>query len=151
MVKFTSSTLIFLALFVSSHAKAALGQKEDSCEHDRAALGGQRTMLSQNSFRVHMIKANGDVIREYVSLASGSVFAITWRGLAHPNLSVLLGEHYPEFIQAAVNTPASQGRAPMGIKTSRAVVLRGGHMRDVHGRAYAPDLIPSGVNPENLQ
>jgi hypothetical protein len=149
------SKLVFIAFITAimvlpSRASATLGQHEDSCEQDRAALGGQRTEKAQNSYRVHTIQANGDVIKEYVSSA-GSVFAITWRGLAHPNLSVLLGDHYAEFIAIAANTPASQGRAPIGIQTSRAVVLRGGHMRDVHGRAYAPALVPSGVNPEDLQ
>jgi hypothetical protein len=150
MSKHVFIAFITAIMVLPSRSFATLGQREESCEQDRAALNGQSTEKAQNSYLVHTIQANGDVIKEYVSPV-GTVFAITWRGLAHPNLSVLLGEHYAEFIAIAAKTPASQGRAPIGIQTSRAVVLRGGHMRDVHGRAYAPELVPSGVNPEDLQ
>jgi hypothetical protein len=31
------------------------------------------------------------------------------------------------------------------------VVQSGGHMRGYFGRAYAPDMVPQGVNPDALQ
>jgi hypothetical protein len=136
-------------LAVSNTATAALGDQESSCEHDRVALGGTRTMTQEKSYRVHIIQTNGALIKEYVT-NSGQVFAVSWRGISHPNLSVLLGPHYQEFNALATSQVPSRGRAPSILKTTHAVVMRGGHMRDVHGKAYLPASLPQGIQPEEL-
>ena len=90
-------------------------------------------------------------MKEYVSPA-GKVFAITWRGQVIPDMQQLLGTYFDQFAQAAQAQRESHvGRRPLNIQQPGLVVQSGGHMRGYFGRAYAPDMVPQGVNPDALQ
>jgi hypothetical protein len=132
-------------------ALAALGDVETAVSQDSQKLKAvRRAQISQGSYTIHEIVTDTSTIREYVSHA-GVVFAVTWKGMKRPDLSVLLGSHYSEYSQKAAALPKAKGRQPVMVKTSRAIVVRGGHMRDIHGKAYLPDEVPAGVDMEDIR
>jgi hypothetical protein len=92
----------------------------------------------------------GTSVREYASVA-GVVFAVLWRGPVLPDLSALLGNYFDTF-----KTETDQARA-LGKRGSPATVARdtlvlrsSGRMRNFSGYAYAPELIPAGVNIQDV-
>jgi len=88
------------------------------------------------------------VVREYVS-PSGTVFAVAWQGAAKPDLKQLLGSHYDEVQQAVASRAAHRG--PIVIHEPGLVFEMGGHMRAIAGRAYLPQLLPSGVQADAVR
>jgi len=130
---------------------AALGESVDSVESDRESLTAVRgAMTAHRDYTVHEIKTDSTVVREYVSPA-GIIFAIAWNGMVHPDLTELLGSYAGEYQEALRQTPRKQGRRQLQVKTNRVVVQKWGHIRDMKGRAYAPDLIPPGVSIDALK
>ena len=93
----------------------------------------------------------GTVVREYVSSA-GKVFAIAWQGEWPPDMRQLLGSYFDQYSQAAkAQSSARVGRRPLMIEQSGLVVEMGGHPRAFTGRAYVPQMLPSGVHAEEIQ
>jgi hypothetical protein len=138
-------------------AFAVLGESESSIEHVRTkfqASGSASTKLSKtvSNLTYHELYANGIYVREYVG-QSGLVYAVTWQGMSQPELSVLLGSHFNEFAAAEKQRKVVKGyrEAASTTTTSEIVVMRAGHMRDVRGKAFIPDQLPSGVRPEDLE
>lgn len=130
---------------------AALGESVDSVEADRERLTAVRSaMTAHRDYTIHEIKTESTVVREYVS-PSGIIFAIAWKGLVHPDLTELLGSYAGEYQEALRQTPRKQGRRQLQVKTNRVVVQKWGHIRDMKGRAYAPDLIPPGVSIDAIK
>jgi hypothetical protein len=143
--------LLLLFLLSSRQALAALGESVDSIETDRESLTAVRgAMTAHRDYTVHEIKTDSTIIREYVSPA-GIIFAISWNGLAYPDLTELLGSYAGEYQDALRQTPRIKGRRQFQVKTNRVVVEKWGHIRDLKGRAYAPDLIPPGVSIDAIQ
>lgn len=128
-------------------AQAALGGDAASVAADRQALGGTLTGEPAEAYTVKRIDTPaGLVVREYIS-AAGQVFAVTWRGPRLPDLRLLLGRYFDSYRQAARQARAAHGRRGMlAIRRPDLVVQSGGHMRSFFGRAYAPALVPSGVD-----
>jgi hypothetical protein len=148
---FLGLALSIVIVTAAQYAQAALGEFVDSVESDRESLTAVRgAMTAHRDYTVHEIKTGSTVIREYVS-ASGLVFAIAWKGLVHPDLTELLGSYAGEYQEALRQTPRQQGRRQLQVKTNRVVVQKWGHIRDMKGRAYAPDLIPPGVSIDAIQ
>ncbi|HEX9022576.1 MAG TPA: DUF2844 domain-containing protein [Geobacteraceae bacterium] len=132
-------------------AAATLGEKADSVTPDRKALSAvQRPSVTRQNYTVHELDAGGNVVREYVS-PSGVVFAIAWSGLSHPDLGTLLGAYVGGYRQALQRTPRERGKRHFRVNANGAVVEKWGHMRNVHGRAYVPALLPSGVNIDEIE
>jgi hypothetical protein len=143
--------LIMVFLLPARQTLAALGESVDSIESDRESLTAVRgAMTAHRDYTVHEIKTESTTIREYVSPA-GIIFAITWRGLVHPDLAELLGSYAGEYQEALQQTQRKQGRRQLQVNTNRVVVQKWGHIRDMKGRAYAPDLIPPGVSIDAIQ
>jgi len=88
----------------------------------------------------------GDIISP-----NGVVFAVAWNGLVPPDLTQLLGAYHDEYQQARKNTPRQPGRRHARIATDRVVVETSGQMRNLRGRAYAPGLLPQGVNLDEIK
>ena len=138
-------------LVTAPHTHGALGEPVESVDSDRETLTAVRgAMTAHRDYTVHEIKTNSTVIREYVS-PSGIVFAIAWNGLVHPDLTELLGSYAGEYQEALRQTPRIKGRRHLQVKTNRVVVQKWGHIRDMKGRAYAPDLIPPGVSIDAIK
>lgn len=132
-------------------ARAALGEAEDSVSSDCAALTAvARGKTDRGAYSVHELERGGTTIREYVS-PQGIVFAVTWAGLANPDLRTLLGAYAAEYEQAAGQAPRVKGKRARRVAADHVVVDRWGHMRDVHGRAYVPGLVPEGVSLDEIR
>jgi hypothetical protein len=90
---------------------------------------------------------SGTVVRQYV--ANGTVFAVSWQGPSMPDLRRLLGDSY--FTQYRQAAPASRsGRGHLHVQDPGLVVQSSGHMRAFSGKAYVPQLLPRGVDLEQL-
>ncbi len=141
------------AALAATPARAALGEPEASVGSDRRALSARTTATARDAgpYRVHEFTARGATIREFVN-ADGVVFAVAWSGYAPPQLAPLLGTYFPEYRAAAREAPRTPGRRQVRrVEGAHVVVDRWGHMRDWHGRAWLPDLLPAGVDLDVIQ
>jgi hypothetical protein len=136
-------------LFFPFSAFATLGGTESSVDVEQKNLHGVHTKTQTSQYTVHEVKASTTLVHEYVSL-SGTVFAVTWRGAARPDLQALFGAYYDEYSQARAKQSQSHGRRAMFVKAANVTVGSSGHMRDLRGKAYVPALVPAGVNVESL-
>jgi Protein of unknown function (DUF2844) len=141
-----------MAIFaMTQRTEAALGESVDTVESDRKALSATRgATMAHNKYTVYEINSSSTAVREYVSPA-GVVFGIAWTGLVYPDLRQLLGSYAGEYQEALRQTPRQYGRRSLKVKTDRIVVEKWGHMRDLQGRAYVPDLIPAGVSVDEIR
>jgi hypothetical protein len=140
-------------------ARASLGGDAASIQADQIHLQGRRTMTAAGSYTVHEIQGSGGtVVREYVS-TGGKVFGVAWQGPWVPDMRQLLGNYFDQFARAnqaqAQANQAQNGarmrRGPVLIDVPGLVVQIGGHPRAFAGRAYVPEMLPSGVGAENIQ
>ena len=148
-------SLLCAGLFLIGTAQkgeAALGEPADSVAKDRIALSAQkRASTARNGFTVQEFELSGTFVRQYIS-PSGIVFAIAWNGLTYPDLTPLLASYADEYKAALRETPRKPGISRRhAVRTDRVVVEKWGHMRNLQGRAYAPALIPPGVNLEEIK
>ena len=135
----------------AQRVQAKLGESADSVESDGKALSAVRHAVTvHNGYTVQEIHSDSTNVREYVS-SSGVVFGVAWNGLTHPDLTQLLGSYLGEYQDALRQTPRNQGGRRLQVKTSRIVVEKGGHMRNLQGRAYVPALIPAGVSVDEIR
>jgi hypothetical protein len=143
---------LFLILFtMPCQVSAALGESAASIQSDKDFLSAHKSAMTvQKGYTVHEIQTDSAIIREYVS-PSGIVFGIAWNGLVNPDLSQLLGGYAAEYDEALAQTPRKHGRRNLQVKTNRVIVQKWGHMRNLQGRAYALDLIPPGVNIDEIR
>ncbi|MFZ3367078.1 MAG: DUF2844 domain-containing protein [Candidatus Sulfotelmatobacter sp.] len=133
-------------------AWAALGGDIASVQADQLHMQGSLRATTAASYTVHEIQgATGAVVREYVSSA-GKVFAVAWQGPWPPDMRQLLGSYFEQYRQAAkAQSRVRIGRRPLMIQQPGLVVQIGGHPRSFAGRAYVPEMLPSGVRVEEIQ
>ncbi len=150
LIRFILSLQVLMWAGQIPYAAATLGEYKDMSENSRRSGGeGKRKIFSKSSYQVHETTSEDGLIREYV-LPDGTVFGVTWRGMCEPDLTVLLGSYFSEANEALRQTKAHPGRGPKGAASSNIVIEKSGHMRDVRGRAYIPDLMPPHLNPQDL-
>lgn len=165
MLRIRKLALLFLLhTMYLNQAGASLGGSLSSIETDRKAFEGKLSEITApavdhgpEKFTEHLIRQDGMEIREY-AIPDGTVFAVTWRGPAQPDLSVLLGNYFDEYqervsqLERSNNgrTAQRRGRSSRVIRSKNMVIEHSGHMRDVRGKAYLPKLMPNGVRPEDL-
>ncbi len=143
--------VLIALLFAPALAYAGLGDQESSIEKDRQAVGAPSSAVQdKHVFKIHEMTAHSARIREFTN-GSGKIFAISWRGVADPNLEPLLGSYYQEFQNARKNQKISHGRKPLSIKTANLVYQKSGHMRDLHSLVYLNGQLPAGIEPKDLQ
>jgi hypothetical protein len=144
--------LLFAACSFSLPVFAALGGNLDSVYSDQAHMNAILKVTQASSFAVHELRTpTGTVIREYVS-AEGRVFGVAWEGPFVPNMQLILGSYFQHYSEAAKAQRESQvGRRPLNIQEPGLVVQTAGHMRAYFGRAYDPELLPSGVSPNDVR
>lgn len=147
---------ILLFFLESQGAHASLGQLEASVETDRKQLSvvvqGTSKLVSKGevSFVVHEMKNKKMVVREYA--ANGSVFAISWTGKHHPDLSVLLGSYFEDYQKSSQMARKARGGRSYGrVEGQNVVVEKSGHMRWIQGKAYLPASMPEGVSANDIQ
>ena len=138
-------------LLVAAPARATLGEPESSVDAVQAGIFSiHRKATVKASYTVHELTTNTGVVREFIS-QSGVVFAITWQGVAQPDLTLLLGTYYKEYRDETLRMRTMHGHSPHSISTSNLVLERSGHMRAEGGRVFMPNLIPSGVSKDEIR
>ena len=148
----TAAILVFAAVINPLPVFGALGGDVTSVEGDRAKMEATLRTTSKQFYTIHeMHAANDVVVREFVSPA-GKVFGVAWQGASRPDLRQVLGAYFDQFTQAVQSQNAKRvGRGPLFIQQPGLVVEMGGHMRAYVGRAYVPQMVPTGVNVEELR
>lgn len=132
-------------------ARAELGGTIASVENDAARLKGTLRLTAAQAYTQHEIRLPTlHVIREYAS-PDGQVFAVSWEGPTVPDLRQLLGERYFAEFQQAAAARQRYGRHPLFIETPEFVFQQTGRLRDFHGRAYLPRLLPLSVDASAIQ
>jgi hypothetical protein len=133
-------------------AGASLGGDMTSVRDDQMKMEGTLRTTSNDSYDIHEIQTqSGIVVREYVS-RSGNVFGVAWQGRSHPDLHQVLGAYYDQYAQAVQAQRAQRhGHGPLLIQLPGLVVVMGGHMRSLIGRAYVPQGMPAGMHPEEIR
>jgi hypothetical protein len=130
---------------------AALGQPESSIAADQQILRGELRQEVHAAYRVHQITAaNGVVWKEFASPA-GMVFAVSWQARQVPNLEQMLGSSLVDLQVAMQSGAPRRTRGPLIIRTGKLILVSSGHMRNFHGYAYVPGLVPANVSPETIQ
>ena len=145
--------MISLSLSLSLPAFAALGEDVNSVQADQAHMQGSLRTTQAQAYTLHEIHApTGVVVREYVSSATGKIFAVAWQGPWPPDMRQILGNYFGQYQQAAqAQANSHAGRRPMIIEQSGLVVHSGGHMRSFAGLAYIPAMLPQGVSAEAIR
>jgi curli biogenesis system outer membrane secretion channel CsgG len=143
---------VLSGMFVTTErVQATLGEPAASIESDRMALSAVRRPITvRKSYSVQEIVSDSIAVRQYVS-SSGIVFGITWNGLVHPDLTPLLGSYAAEYQEALKQTQRKLGQRRLQVKANRIVVEKWGRMRNLQGRAYAPALVPTEVNLDEIR
>ena len=138
---------------LSQPAHAGLGGDLNEVEEDRRTLAGvMKSSVSHGSYTVFEISTPSRTVREFAT-SSGVIFAVSWQGVNHPDLTRLLGSYYGEFSGANAPKTIAEGRvrrAHQQLQTPNLVFERAGHLRDVRGRAYVQPL-PEGVSADEIR
>ena len=110
-------------------------------------MQGALIQITDNTtYAVHEMRAaSGTTVREFVS-PTGTVFGVAWQGPVIPDLRQVLGTYFAAFIQAAQAARTKRGgHGPLLIEDANFVVEQSGHQRAFSGRAFVPQLVPTGV------
>ncbi len=136
-----------------ARAFAELGGDARSVERDRVKMNAAATSRQTERYTIHEMRAaSGSTVREFAR-PDGKVFAVAWQGPVHPDYRQLLGPYFDE-LQRATAQAAQQRRgrrAPVMIETPNLVLQSLGHFRALAGRAYLPEMLPSGVSVEEIK
>jgi Protein of unknown function (DUF2844) len=138
---------IVCALAASGPAFATLGRDVSTVQQDRTHLKASLRVSPSQGYTVHeLTMGTGTTIREYAA-PDGRVFAVAWTGPWKPDLQQLLGDYFTDY-QVAAKAKRTGRNGPL---SSRVVIEAGGRPRAFFGRAFVPDLVPSNVNPREIQ
>jgi hypothetical protein len=137
-------------------ARAGLGGDSASVAADAVMTGATATqpaadaslqsVSSPATYQVEsFVTARGVTVREYIA-ASGTVFGVAWLGHRPPDLNILLGSYYSQYVAASrLGRHKDLHRARFA--GPDAVVIMAGHMGHLTGRAFVASLAPFGVDP----
>jgi hypothetical protein len=150
----TRTTIIVVALLVlPASVSASLGGNITTVESDRVQMkAAQLRIIRASAYTFHELQSpTGVTIREYYS-SSGTVFGVAWQGAWPPDMRQLLGTYFDRFQRA--NEAARKTRRTRGvlvIDDGDLVVQITGHARSFSGFAYAPRLLPQGVQTDVIR
>jgi hypothetical protein len=143
-----AAVLALVAQF-SPSARATLGEDEASVAADQVRMKARLQVSHRSNYSVHELQVPaGGTIRQFVG-DKGKVFAVSWAGGWRPNLRDLMGEHYDRYIAGTRGRRAAHG--PVRIELPGMVVIMGGYLRTFFGQVYLLDLLPPGVQPEDIR
>ena len=142
-----------LLLFTLSHPRAfaALGDRVEAVSSDEKALSAKR--MNADVFKKYStqdLESDSTKIKEYID-NNGVVFAVTWNGLDHPDLSVVLGSYFKSYQAEEKKHARKHGERHQKVSAETVVVQKWGKMRNFKGRAYDPSLIPAGVTLDEIK
>jgi hypothetical protein len=147
----TSLFMLLLSLLLGANAFAALGEQATTIVADSGKLSAkQKNADVFSKYSVQELTSDANTIKEFVD-NNGVIFAIAWRGIDNPDLSVILGSYYAAYKLDEAAKPKVHGRHEFQIKRENLVVQKWGNMRSLRGRAYDPSLIPAGVSINEIK
>ncbi len=143
---------LVLGVFCCSNASyAGLGDRAETIKNDERALRASRINADVfQKYSVQEMVSDSTHIKEYIS-NDGIIFALTWKGLDHPDLSVLLGKYAKGYEKSLKEKKREKGKRHQKVAKEDLVVQKWGHMRNLQGRAYDPSLIPAGVSIDEIK
>jgi hypothetical protein len=147
----TIAVVVFSLLPVPTFA--SLGGNVGTVEADRVQMkAAQLRIVRTSAYSFHELQSPAGVtIREYYGI-DGTVFGVAWQGPWPPDMRQLLGAYFEQFQRA--NDAAKQTRRARGVlvvNDNGLVVQITGHARSFSGFAYAPGLLPQGVQPNVIR
>lgn len=145
------SLVAVAALCAAARASAGLGEPVASIGEDQAALAARRSDgRSPATYRVVCLVSPSRTVREYVT-PGGRIFAVTWEGVSHPDLGVVLGTYAAPVQRALAAKGKGARRGGRRVEAEGAVVETWGHARALRGRAWVPALVPAGVALDEIR
>jgi len=142
--------ILLLAALMPLEAAATLGVPASSVAEDQVHMKAMRAEKAGSAYTVYEITTpSGTVVREFVSSATGQVFAVAWQGPFMPDLKQVLGNHFGTLVDATGKERI--GRSNASVDRPEVVIRSGGHMRAFTGKAYLPGLMPQGVRGEDIR
>src|SRR5512133_989663 len=129
----------------------AAGAAAASSAAPTAKMQAVTPVAPSSLYTLHEVQLEtGTSVREYATPA-GVVFAVSWQGPVLPDLSALLGTYFNTFKLETERVRAAGRRGgPVSIEHPDLVIQSGGRMRNFYGHAYAPALIPAGLNIKDV-
>jgi hypothetical protein len=118
----------------------APGSVSASAVHETAP---NYTVVEQND------SASGATIEQYVAAGSNQVFLVTWHGPHMPDLQSLLSSYFGAY-NAALAARKLRSLHTLHVDTGSLVVDIVGHSGDFRGSAWAPALVPVGLDVTSL-
>jgi hypothetical protein len=135
---------------VTLPAVAGLGGDAASVDADVVKMKAQARTTPVAGYTMSEITLpSGTVVHEFVS-AGGKVFAVSWKGMAVPDLSQTLGTYFTEYKAAATATPHASHHN-LTVQQTDLVVRTGGHMRNWYGQAYVLSLLPPNFSLDDIK
>lgn len=148
-------------------ARATLGESAASVATDAARMNAtqgatpayplagvpsQNTTATSANFTLEQLTTpDSTVVSEYIG-PSGTVFAVTWRGAAPPDVETLLGAYFEQYRAAAERAvPSPLGLHASSVRAADVRVETAGHMGFIWGRAYLPAALPANVNLSEIK
>ncbi len=140
---------ILLQLSLSSYG--ALGSHRNELEQEKRSLRASSAVqvTEADKYTIMTMTTPSNTVTQFAN-KDGTIFAVKWRGITNPDLSVILGDHFTEYQNIRDKTIRAPGRKPLKVNGTKFVVVHSGHMRDLQGFAYEIDLFPAGVTPGDL-
>jgi hypothetical protein len=140
--------LRFLALgilLLPGISSAELGGNTDSIFAEQKAFNSQISNEQKDSIVVYIqTLPSGIIIQEYLS-GKGTVFAVTWSGPALPNLQILLGSYFKDYL-----TAIKEARRSVYFSNENVIIQSSGMMGAFQGFAFLTKQAPAGFTPNNL-
>ena len=153
----TRTTLVAIAAVacfaLPATTSASLGGNVGTVEADRAQMkAAQLRIIRTDAYTFHEMQSPAGVtIREYYDPA-GTVFGVAWQGPWPPDMRQLLGSYFEQFQRAnEAARGARRARGVLVVNDGSLVVQITGHTRAFSGFAYAPGLMPPGVQPSVIR
>jgi hypothetical protein len=107
--------------------------------------------VSHKNYTLHELSDGTLTIREYAD-KDGRIFAVAWDGMSHPDLSMLLGSYFEDFSASVTHGGRPYGRPTQSeVQGEHVTVVKWGHMRSAHGKAFLHGDLPSAVKSEDIQ
>ncbi len=143
--------LLCFVLSLSSASEARLGRVAADLSRAIPSALVSKAQVPSSGLKVVSSVLDGTNINEYVD-QSGIVYAVTWKGVAHPDFNEVLGDYFQHYDSAARRQlPAQRTKKSATVVDEQIVVHLHGHMRDIRGTAYLPSRLPAGVQVEDLK
>ena len=146
---FVTIAVVAFAMLPAS-TLASLGGNVGTVEADRVQMkAAQLRIIRTNAYSFHELQSpTGVMVREYYG-TDGTVFGVAWQGPWPPDMRQLLGQYFEQFQRAndARRTAARRARGVLVVNDGSLIVQISGHARSFSGFAYAPGLLPQGVQP----